>query len=52
MDVALYVLKIPQNSLCQFLYLTSAGCGEGTGGADWDEAGDGDVHEDAGEGRL
>lgn len=29
-----------------------AGCGEGAGGADRDEAGDGAVHEDAGERRL
>lgn len=51
-DVSLHVFKIPRNSLRLFLYLTAAGRGEGAGGADWDETGDGDVHEDAGEGHM
>lgn len=51
-EVGLHVFQIPRNSLRLLLYLTAAGRGEGAGGADWDETGDGDVHEDAGEGHM
>lgn len=51
-DAGPHVFKIPRNSLRLLLFLTAAGRGEGAGGADWDETGDGDVHEDAGEGHM
>lgn len=45
------ILKIQVAQLMSKL-ISVAGRGAGARGADWDEAGDGAVHEDAGEGHL
>lgn len=55
------VVHVPIFNVCDLLVVCvksevrtdlCAGCGKGAGGADRDEAGDGAVHEDAGERHL